>query len=164
MHVSSPQSFLPTTIRLSGPFYRPTSENGQDYVLKCEFVIVVANVCSVSFPETQWGNLSKVVFICFIILLEQGGDVSGFPQSRDWIAYAMYRDENDGISSFPAYLSSLRETLSGPQALFAFILFMLLTTLACDMKIFIMQGETQLKWILLLAWLWEDCLLTCHQQ
>ena len=68
-------------------------------------------------------------------------------------ALLVYRDENDGISSFPAYLSSLRETLSGPQALFAFILFMLSTTLACDMKMFIMQGETQLKWILLLAWL-----------
>ena len=60
-------------------------------------------------------------------------------------ALLVYRDENDGISSFPAYLSSLRETLSGPQALFAFILFMLSTTLACDMKMFIMQGETQLK-------------------
>ena len=78
-------------------------------------------------------------------------------------AFLVYRDENDGISSFPAYLSSLRETLSGPQALFAFILFMLSTTLACDMKMFIMQGETQLKWILLLAWLQTGRSLACEQ-
>ena len=36
VHVSSPRPFLPKTIRLSGPFYRPTGAKGQDYVPKCE--------------------------------------------------------------------------------------------------------------------------------
>ena len=71
-------------------------------------------------------------------------------------AVLVYRDNNDGISSFSAYLSNFGETLSGSQALFAFILFMFSATLACDMEMFIMQEVTRLKRILLLCQLFAN--------
>ena len=39
MDISTPRSFLSTTIWLRGHFYRPACENGQDYVTKYEFLL-----------------------------------------------------------------------------------------------------------------------------